>query len=133
RQTYTDRNSAKDNFILAFFTYGEGFHNFHHLFASDYRNGVRWYHFDPTKWLIRTLAFFGFAKKLRITPEIQILRARLQMNKKRLESRIGDMTLLQSWSPRLDQIRLKVEQAYSRMGELKAHYKAEYKNLKEEK
>lgn len=133
KQTYTDRNSAKDNYFLAFFTYGEGFHNFHHLFANDYRNGIHWYDFDPSKWTIRTLAFFGFAKNLRVTPEIQILRARLQMNKKRLESRIADRSLLQSWSPRLDQIRLKAEHAYARMGELKRHYKLEYKTFKEEK
>ncbi|HRD55162.1 MAG TPA: acyl-CoA desaturase, partial [Parachlamydiaceae bacterium] len=29
--------------------------NFHHTFANDYRNGIRWYQFDPTKWLIWTL------------------------------------------------------------------------------
>ena len=40
---YTDENSARDNPVLAFLTHGEGYHNFHHIFAHDYRNGVRWW------------------------------------------------------------------------------------------
>ena len=46
---YTEKNTARDNGFLALLTYGEGYHNFHHIFASDYRNGIRWYHYDPTK------------------------------------------------------------------------------------
>ena len=33
-------------------TFGEGYHNFHHMFAHDYRNGVRWWQWDPSKWCI---------------------------------------------------------------------------------
>ena len=40
-QPYTDENTARDNPVLAFFTHGEGYHNFHHIFQNDYRNGVR--------------------------------------------------------------------------------------------
>ena len=61
-QPFTDRNSARDNGILAFFTFGEGYHNFHHLFENDYRNGIRWWQFDPTKWLIQSAAWCGLAK-----------------------------------------------------------------------
>ena len=39
---YTDENTARDNPVLAVITYGEGYHNYHHIFAHDYRNGVRW-------------------------------------------------------------------------------------------
>ena len=49
---YTTENTARDNGILALFTWGEGYHNYHHLFQWDYRNGIRWYQWDPTKWLI---------------------------------------------------------------------------------
>ena len=48
---YTEDNTARDNPVLAVITYGEGYHNFHHIFAHDYRNGVRWWQWDPTKWL----------------------------------------------------------------------------------
>ncbi len=79
RQPYTDRNTSRDNPILALFTYGEGYHNFHHLFANDYRNGVRWWQWDPTKWLIRGMAMLGLTSKLRVTPPVVIEQARLDM------------------------------------------------------
>jgi len=78
-QPYTDKNTSRDNPILAFFTYGEGYHNFHHLFASDYRNGIRWWQWDPTKWLIRSMSMLGLASKLRVTPSVAIEQARLDM------------------------------------------------------
>ena len=78
-QPYTDKNTSRDNPILAFFTYGEGYHNFHHLFASDYRNGIRWWHWDPTKWLIQGMSLVGLTRKLRVTPSVAIEQARLDM------------------------------------------------------
>jgi stearoyl-CoA desaturase (Delta-9 desaturase) len=75
---YSNRNSARDNWWLAFFTNGEGFHNFHHAFANDYRNGLRWYHWDPTKWVIAGLAAFGLARNLQRTPDAHILKARME-------------------------------------------------------
>ena len=79
RQPYTDANSSRDNGLLALVTYGEGYHNFHHLFSTDYRNGVRWWQWDPTKWLIRGLSFVGLTSKLRKADSIAIERARLDM------------------------------------------------------
>lgn len=76
---YTKTNSARDSWYMAFFTFGEGYHNFHHYFQTDYRNGVRWYQFDPTKWLIKSLEKLGFASKLKVTPPEKILSARMQM------------------------------------------------------
>jgi stearoyl-CoA desaturase (delta-9 desaturase) len=87
-QPYTDENTAKDNPVLAFFTYGEGYHNFHHIFSHDYRNGIRWFHWDPTKWLIRSLSFVGLAQKLRVTPAVTIERAKLDMQFKRARARL---------------------------------------------
>jgi stearoyl-CoA desaturase (delta-9 desaturase) len=80
---YTDTNTARDSFILAFFTYGEGYHNYHHYFPTDYRNGIKWYHFDPTKWLIKITSFIGFAKDLKKVPERMISEARHNMESKR--------------------------------------------------
>lgn len=57
--------SAVNNYLISFPTFGEGFHNFHHEFPNDYRNGIRWYDFDPTKWLIWSLSKVGLAKDLK--------------------------------------------------------------------
>ena len=62
---------------MALFTFGEGYHNYHHEFQHDYRNGVKPWQFDPTKWIIWTLSKAGLAKKLRRVPADTILRAEL--------------------------------------------------------
>ena len=78
RRPYTIENTARDNDLLAFLTYGEGYHNYHHLFQWDYRNGVRWWQYDPTKWLIASLSWVGITRELRRVPEFRIQRAMLQ-------------------------------------------------------
>jgi stearoyl-CoA desaturase (Delta-9 desaturase) len=86
---YTEENSARDNPVLAVLTYGEGYHNFHHIFAHDYRNGVRWWQWDPTKWLIGGLSFVGLTRRLKRTPSFQIQRALLAMQFKRAQARLA--------------------------------------------
>ena len=82
---YTDENSARDNGFLALLTYGEGYHNYHHIFQTDYRNGIRWYQWDPTKWMIASLARVGLARGLQRVPNFRIQRALLDMQFKRAQ------------------------------------------------
>jgi stearoyl-CoA desaturase (Delta-9 desaturase) len=70
--------SARNSWIGAFLTHGEGFHSFHHRFPTDYRNGFRWYHWDPTKWCIFTLSKVGLAWDLRRTSDQRIADAILR-------------------------------------------------------
>jgi len=93
RQPYSDEHSARDNWWLAFLTYGEGFHNFHHQFAHDYRNGIRWWHWDPSKWIIWSLSKVGITGKLKRTSDVTIQRARLAMQFRRVEAHIERHTL----------------------------------------
>ncbi|MBL7003679.1 MAG: fatty acid desaturase [Gammaproteobacteria bacterium] len=72
-QPYSDKNSAKDNPIVALLTYGEGYHNFHHAFQYDYRNAIKWWQFDPTKWLIKSLSLIGLASHLKKIPDEKII------------------------------------------------------------
>lgn len=78
KKNYSEKNSARDCWWLAFFTNGEGYHNFHHAFANDYRNGIRWYQWDPSKWLIYCLQFLGLSSDLKRTPDWQILRTKME-------------------------------------------------------
>lgn len=64
-QPFCKEHTAVNNFVISLLTYGEGYHNYHHTFANDYRNGVRWYQFDPTKWLIWGLNKCGLTWGLR--------------------------------------------------------------------
>lgn len=63
-QNFSDEHSSHDSFIVSLLTFGEGYHNFHHEFAQDYRNGIKWYHWDPTKWVIRVCEIVGLASRL---------------------------------------------------------------------
>tara|TARA_B110000503_G_C7171773_1_gene424658 strand:- start:2243 stop:3424 length:1182 start_codon:yes stop_codon:yes gene_type:complete len=72
---YTESNSARDNGFLAFLTYGEGYHNYHHIFQADYRNGVRWWQWDPTKWMIALCHRIGLAHNLNKVSDFKIQRA----------------------------------------------------------
>jgi len=83
---YTDSNTARDSYIMALFSYGEGYHNYHHYFPSDYRNGIRWYHFDPTKWLIKSLSFAGLVRDLKKVPEKLIIQAKAEMQIKKIQT-----------------------------------------------
>jgi len=74
---YTQSNSARDNGLLAFLTYGEGYHNYHHIFQTDYRNGIRWWQWDPTKWMINLCSRVGLASNLTRTSDFKIQRALL--------------------------------------------------------
>jgi stearoyl-CoA desaturase (delta-9 desaturase) len=49
--------------ILAF---GEGWHNNHHAFPASARHGLKWWQFDASWIVIRTLALVGLAKKIRL-------------------------------------------------------------------
>jgi stearoyl-CoA desaturase (delta-9 desaturase) len=86
---YTEDNSARDNPVLAVITYGEGYHNFHHIFTHDYRNGVRWWQWDPTKWLIAGMQVLGLTRRLKRTPMFQIQRALLAMQFTRARERLA--------------------------------------------
>ncbi len=79
-ETYDSRVSARDNWVGAILTGGEGYHSFHHKFPGDYRNGVRWYHWDPSKWFIWTSSHLGWVWALKRAPESQILEARSALN-----------------------------------------------------
>jgi stearoyl-CoA desaturase (delta-9 desaturase) len=88
RQPYTDENSARDQHFLALITYGEGYHNYHHLFQSDYRCGIRWWHLDINKWFISTCALLGLVRDRKRAPQFKVLRARLNMQFKEAARRL---------------------------------------------
>ncbi|HTL46713.1 MAG TPA: fatty acid desaturase [Verrucomicrobiae bacterium] len=68
-RNYDGTISARDNWFGVFLTNGEGYHNFHHRFPNDYRNGIRWYDWDPSKWLIFGLSKLNLTWDLKRTPD----------------------------------------------------------------
>ncbi|MEZ4845996.1 MAG: hypothetical protein R2877_03260 [Bdellovibrionota bacterium] len=74
----TIKSTARDSHMLALDTFGEAYHNFHHKFESDYRNGYNWYEWDPTKWIISIMSKFGWTHDLIRTPKNVVERIKLE-------------------------------------------------------
>jgi len=75
---YDSSTSARDSWLMALFTFGEGYHNYHHSFQHDYRNGVKPWQWDPTKWTIWTLGRLGLVSGLRTVSDEKIVLAEIR-------------------------------------------------------
>jgi stearoyl-CoA desaturase (delta-9 desaturase) len=102
KQPYTDENTARDQHFLALITYGEGYHNYHHMFQSDYRCGIRWWHLDINKWFISTCALLGLAKNRKRAPQFKVLRARINMDFKLARQKLENARVSAGWKEQLE-------------------------------
>jgi stearoyl-CoA desaturase (delta-9 desaturase) len=109
-QNYSQEHSAVDNYLISLLTYGEGYHNYHHSFAQDYRNGIRWYHFDPSKWLIWTLHKFGLAYDLKRVNDYRIARHLLLQHKDELIQKLKESSYAQKVTEVAEKISVKLTQ-----------------------
>jgi stearoyl-CoA desaturase (delta-9 desaturase) len=99
-QPFDDKRSAKDHFLTSIIALGEGYHNFHHEFPSDYRNGIEFYHADITKWLIIAFNVFGLASGLKTFRQNEIDKSRVQQAYKKLDKRKDAL----DWGPPREQL-----------------------------
>jgi len=65
---YVTGDDSRNNWLLAVFTMGEGWHNNHHAFQSSVRQGFRWWEIDPTYYILKTLSWTGLVWGLRMPP-----------------------------------------------------------------
>ena len=91
RRTYSTEHSARDSAVMALLAFGEGYHNYHHSFPFDYRNGVKVWQFDPAKWTIWTLSRLGLARDLRRAPEAAVLKAKIEVQFERAKERLQQL------------------------------------------
>jgi stearoyl-CoA desaturase (delta-9 desaturase) len=99
-QPFDDRNSPRDHVFTALLTLGEGYHNFHHEFPSDYRNAIEWYQYDPTKWSIWLWKQLGLAYDLKQFRENEIEKGRVQQLQKKLDQKRSTL----DWGIPLEQL-----------------------------
>jgi stearoyl-CoA desaturase (delta-9 desaturase) len=79
---YLTGDDSRNNWLLAIFTMGEGWHNNHHAFQSSVQQGFKWWEIDPTFYILKALSWTGLVWDLK-TPPDAVLR-----NEHRLGSRI---------------------------------------------
>jgi stearoyl-CoA desaturase (delta-9 desaturase) len=117
RQPYSSRCTARDSAIMAVLTFGEGYHNFHHAFQHDYRNGVKPWQFDPTKWCIWLLEKLRLAWRLRRVPEEKILLAQTVEQERQLAARLHS-----SPAPFAESLRVRLQAAQHGLQEAFGHW-----------
>jgi len=134
-QPFSRKDTSVDSWWLAFLTNGEGYHNFHHTFPSDYRNGIYWYQWDPTKWLIAGSKFLGLTNRLHRMPSHLILRARMEVDALDAEKRILQAPEVHHpvLRERLAQAKVKLDHALMQWGEMKAKYREQKTHVWREK
>lgn len=111
-QPFDDRNSPRNHVVTALITLGEGYHNFHHEFPSDYRNAIEWHQYDPTKWSIWIWKQLGLAYDLKQFRSNEIEKGRLQqlqktLDRKRLKIDWGmplEQLPVMAWDDYIDQV-----------------------------
>lgn len=84
-KNFSDFLTPVDSFVTALLTFGEGYHNYHHEFPQDYRNGIKFYQYDPTKWFIKICNIFGLASNLKWVPDEEIEKAKIQMLQRQVD------------------------------------------------
>jgi len=112
KPTYDIHATAKDSWVVALLTFGEGYHNFHHKFPGDFRNGVRWYAFDPSKWVISIFSKLGFIFDLKKVSKFRILAARLAGENQRVHESLEEK---REHQPRLEKTTEQLKSYYQNL------------------
>ncbi|MDG1550089.1 MAG: acyl-CoA desaturase, partial [Candidatus Poseidoniaceae archaeon] len=105
-QPWSKKDTSKDSWICALITFGEGYHNFHHTFQADYRNGHKWYHWDPSKWLIKSASWVGLTSNLHKIPAKSIEARRMKRTfERKADGNVIDNQFQEKFSECVSQLR----------------------------
>lgn len=115
---FCTEQTAVDNYLISLLTFGEGYHNYHHTYANDYRNGIRWYHFDPTKWTIWLLNKMGMASDLKRMDAYTIKKRMVLERKDLLLDRLKNL-----WYVQKEELEKNVQEASDKILEQIAEFK----------
>jgi len=77
-RSYATNDDSRNNFILAIFTLGEGWHNNHHCCPGSVKQGFKWWQLDVSYYVLYVLSKLGIIWDLKYPNE-------MLLNKKRIE------------------------------------------------
>ena len=90
------KGTSGDIWWLAILLLGENWHNFHHAFPSDYRNGAKWYQADVHKWIIYLMSKCGLAWDLKRTAPVRVQAKVSQTMEQFIKARQEELFLLEN-------------------------------------
>ena len=73
---YDSQDHSRNNPIFGILALGEGWHNNHHAFPTSARHGLRWWQFDSSWLVIRSMKMLGLVHKVRVPSLDRIIRRR---------------------------------------------------------
>lgn len=141
KRTYDFKSTARDSWFVSWFTFGEGYHNYHHKFQWDYRNGVKWFAYDPSKWIIQFLSYLGITYDLKKTKDYMVIENSINSIRVQLDEKLVTSTenCKVFYNNKVEQLHLKSESILKSWKELERQYtnlvakgKSNNKNLLEE-
>ena len=95
---------------------------------GDSGNGIRWYHWDPTKWSIQIAYWIGLAQKLKTVKFSDILKARLYTETEKFyHSKFYEEQLVPV-KEKIIQSQVRFEQLKAEFEQIKKDYQAAGKN-----
>ncbi len=68
KRRFATTDTSRNNWLIALFTLGEGWHNNHHHFMGSARQGFYWWEIDVTYYVLRVLAWLGVVWDIRPVP-----------------------------------------------------------------
>jgi len=72
---YPTGDESRNNFLLALFTFGEGWHNNHHYYAAATRMGFAWWEIDVSYYVLKLLSLVGIVWGIKEPPRLVLARA----------------------------------------------------------
>lgn len=75
---FESHDEARNNPVMALIGFGEGWHNGHHAFPASARHGLRWWEFDLSWVVIRSLAAMRLARDIKVPTPSQLARRRVR-------------------------------------------------------
>ncbi len=92
KRRYVTGDGSRNNWLLAFFTMGEGWHNNHHAYQSSVRQGFRWWEVDPTFYILWGLSKIGVVWDLK-SPPAHVLRNEHKLGARVVERAAGQLAV----------------------------------------
>jgi stearoyl-CoA desaturase (delta-9 desaturase) len=69
---FKSSDDSRNNVIFGVLSHGEGWHNNHHAFPTSARHGLKWWQFDLSWVIIRTMQMCGLAWNVKLPSEKQM-------------------------------------------------------------
>ena len=70
---YKSKDHSRNNFLFGILALGEGWHNNHHAFPNSARHGLKWWQFDLSWVVIRTMSLLGMVWNVKTPSKKEML------------------------------------------------------------